>query len=91
MGLIMLILIGTVPTAYALNRALPESHVAAFTQTSAAALKVVQAKAAGFQEIGAPDPRAALTTFVRDKTTFTDGTYLSLARLIGGIADEVKT
>src|ERR1700754_574818 len=31
MGLIMLILIGTVPTAYALNRALPESQIAAFT------------------------------------------------------------
>ena len=29
MGLIMLILIGTVPTAYALNRALPESQIAA--------------------------------------------------------------
>ncbi len=28
MGLIMLILIGTVPTAYALNRALPDSHLA---------------------------------------------------------------
>src|ERR1700733_412231 len=31
MGLIMLILIGTVPTAYALNRALPDSQIAAFT------------------------------------------------------------
>jgi PiT family inorganic phosphate transporter len=30
MGLIMLILIGTVPTAYALNRALPENQVASF-------------------------------------------------------------
>ena len=30
MGLIMLILIGTVPTAYALNRALPEAQVAQF-------------------------------------------------------------
>ena len=29
MGLIMLILIGIVPTAYALNRALPESQIAA--------------------------------------------------------------
>ena len=29
MGLIMLILIGTVPTAYALNRALPDSQIAA--------------------------------------------------------------
>ena len=32
MGLIMLILIGTVPTAYALNRALPESQVAEFAE-----------------------------------------------------------
>ena len=34
MGLIMLILIGTVPTAYALNRALPVSHIAAFASAS---------------------------------------------------------
>ena len=45
MGLIMLILIGTVPTAYALNRALPESQVAQFQKTSDAASKVVAAKA----------------------------------------------
>ena len=32
MGLIMLILIGTVPTAYALNRALPESQMQPFAQ-----------------------------------------------------------
>src|SRR5476651_2730515 len=37
MGLIMLILIGTVPTAYALNRALPESQIAQFTENSTAA------------------------------------------------------
>src|SRR6188472_49911 len=41
MGMIMLILIGTVPTAYALNRALPESQVVQFQQTSEAASKVV--------------------------------------------------
>src|SRR5882757_8852856 len=34
MGLIMLILIGTVPTAYALNRALPESQIAQFSVNS---------------------------------------------------------
>ena len=32
MGLIMLILIGTVPTAYALNRAMPESQMQLFAQ-----------------------------------------------------------
>src|SRR5438552_16702705 len=47
LGLIMLILIGTVPTAYALNRALPESQVAQFQKTPAAASKAVAAKGAG--------------------------------------------
>ena len=58
MGLIMLILIGTVPTAYALNRALPDSYVPTFTQNSDAASKIVEAKAAGYQMTG--DPRPAL-------------------------------
>src|SRR5580692_4113713 len=43
MGLIMLILIGTVPTAYALNRALPDSQVAQFEKNSAAASTVIAA------------------------------------------------
>src|SRR5882762_6018937 len=47
MGLIMLILIGTVPTAYALNRALPDSQIAAFAANSTAASKIIQGKAAG--------------------------------------------
>src|SRR3979490_62903 len=45
-GLIMLIRIATVPTAYALNRALPESQVAQFQKTSEAASKVIAAKRA---------------------------------------------
>src|SRR5207342_3899473 len=44
MGLIMLILIGTVPTAYALNRALPQSQVAAFRTSSTAAAEVIRLK-----------------------------------------------
>ena len=47
MGLIMLILIGTVPTAYALNKALPDSQIPVFEANSAAAA-VVNAKAAGY-------------------------------------------
>ena len=35
MGLIMLILIGVVPSAYALNRAMPDSHVQSFLAASA--------------------------------------------------------
>src|SRR5689334_16860295 len=54
MGLIMLILIGTVPTAYALNRAMPASQMEEFQMTSAAAAAVVQQKAAGHNILGNP-------------------------------------
>jgi len=47
MGLIMLILIGTVPTAYALNRSLPESQIAQFSANSAAASKIVEERPPG--------------------------------------------
>src|SRR6201985_2876440 len=52
MGLIMLILIGTVPTAYALNRALPDSQIAQFAANSEAASKIIESKAAGYNVIG---------------------------------------
>src|SRR6201986_3861583 len=41
MGLIMLILIGTVPTAYALNRALPATEIEHFVTNSEAASKII--------------------------------------------------
>src|SRR6204780_175249 len=62
MGLIMLILIGTVPTAYALNRSMPDSQIALFQKTSDAAAAVVSAKSAGHSVIG--DPRPAVTQYV---------------------------
>ena len=40
MGLIMLILIGTVPTAYALNKAMPDKEIAAFTANSASVVSI---------------------------------------------------
>lgn len=65
MGLIMLILIGTVPTAYALNRAMPEAQITAFEQVSQQAAGVL-ARYAG--DTAAPtDPRAAVTAYVRDR------------------------
>src|SRR3984885_3807875 len=47
MGLIMLILIGTVPTTYALNKSLPDSSMPAFEAHAHAAQAVFVAKAAG--------------------------------------------
>src|SRR3977135_1913172 len=87
MGLIMLILIGTVPTAYALNRALPESQVAQFQKTSAAASTVIAAKGAGHGIIG--DPRPAVTQYVAQHT-LSEGTYPSLAVLVKNVGDQVQ-
>jgi PiT family inorganic phosphate transporter len=86
MGLIMLILIGTVPTAYALNRALPESKVAQFTINSEAASKIVEGKAAGYNVIG--DPRPAVTNYVAEHR-INEGTFPSLAVLIRDISNQV--
>ncbi|MDJ0450064.1 inorganic phosphate transporter [Methylocystis sp. JR02] len=88
MGLIMLILIGTVPTAYALNRALPESHIAAFSKASLAASKVVEAKAAGYQVLG--DPRPAVTNYI-SRHELNEGTYPSLAALMREISKEIDS
>src|SRR5215472_16368569 len=56
MGLIMLILIGTVPTAYALNRAMPTSQMEQFQTNSQAASRVIGEKAAGYNVLGNPRP-----------------------------------
>ncbi len=87
MGLIMLILIGVVPTSYALNRALPDSYMATFTANSAAASKIIDAKAAGYDVIG--DPRPAVTAYVHDHK-LADGTYPSLAALVRDMAKQVE-
>jgi inorganic phosphate transporter, PiT family len=87
MGLIMLILIGTVPTAYALNRALPESQVTQFYKTSESAAKVIAAKGAGHSIIG--DPRPAVTQYV-SAHKITEGTYPSLAVLVKDVGDQVQ-
>jgi inorganic phosphate transporter, PiT family len=86
MGLIMLILIGTVPTAYALNRALPESQIAQFTANSIVASKVIEAKAGGHSVSG--NPRSAVTTYVSERQ-ITDATLPSLAVLIHDIGNQV--
>jgi inorganic phosphate transporter, PiT family len=86
MGLIMLILIGTVPTAYALNRALPENQLQTFAARSLAASTVIEHKAAGFSVLG--NPRPAVTAFVSSRT-INEGTFPSLAVLVKDISDEV--
>jgi len=86
MGLIMLILIGTVPTAYALNRALPESQIKQFIVNSTAASAVIDKKGAGFSVLG--NPRPAVTNYVAQHQ-INEGTYPSLAVLVRDIGTQV--
>jgi PiT family inorganic phosphate transporter len=88
MGLIMLILVGVAPTAYALNRALPTDHMAQFTQTSDAASKIIEAQGSGFQILG--DPRPTVTSYVHDHK-IAEGTYPALAVLVKDIANQVSS
>jgi len=86
MGLIMLILIGIVPTAYALNRAMPESEMQTFAATSQAASAVIEQKASGYNIFG--NPRPAVTAYVSSHE-LNEGTYPSLATLVRDISDQV--
>jgi PiT family inorganic phosphate transporter len=86
MGLIMLILIGTVPTAYALNRAMPAAQMEQFQTNTKAAVDVIAAKAAGFNVLG--NPRPAVTSYVAQHK-INEGTYPSLAVLVKDIAEQV--
>src|SRR6202012_5188534 len=83
MGLIMLILIGTVPTTYALNKSFPNGdQMAQFQQASASASTIVKGKAEGYQVLG--NPRPAVTLYIAHHE-ISEGTYPALAALITDI------
>ena len=85
MGLIMLILIGTVPTAYALNRTMHEQDVATFMAASAQAQTALSHYSVG----PAPaDPRAAAIDVVRSRAITPQG-VAALDALTGTIAAQV--
>jgi len=85
MGLIMLILVGTVPTAYALNHAITrkqsEDFIAVSQQTTATLSKYVSPNAV----VG--DARDDVTEFIRTKE-FTPNTMLALRQLVSDIGNE---
>jgi len=90
MGLIMLILIGVVPTAYALNRSMPAHQIEQFTANSVAASKVIESRAAGRQVSGnvTGNPRPAVTNYIAIRQ-IEDGTLASLAVLVREISEQV--
>jgi PiT family inorganic phosphate transporter len=86
MGLIMLILIGVVPIAYALNRSMPASQMVPFV-----AMAQVTKQSLNEYTHGATvaDPRGTLSTFIRTHQ-WTDDVLPAMAALTGSIADQVK-
>jgi PiT family inorganic phosphate transporter len=85
MGLIMLILIGTVPTAYALNRTMHEQDVTTFLAASTQA----QTALARYSEGPAPaDPHAGALELVRTRKVTPQG-LAALEALAGKIGAEV--
>jgi PiT family inorganic phosphate transporter len=86
MGLIMLILVGTVPMAYALNRAMPVDQMTQFVAVAQVTQQSLVKSAAG----AAPaDPRATLSDYVRTKQ-FNADVVPALAAVTGDIGDQVK-
>lgn len=89
MGLIMLILVGTVPMAYALNRAMPVDQMTKFV----AVAHVTQQSLAQNTNIAPPaNDQAArhdLTEYVRTKTV-TPQLVPALAAMTGSIGEQVK-
>jgi PiT family inorganic phosphate transporter len=85
MGLIMLILVGTVPTAYALNHAIThkqsDDFIAVSQQASTALSKYVSPNAV------IADDREEVTDYVRTRE-FTPNTMLALRQLVTDIGNE---
>jgi PiT family inorganic phosphate transporter len=86
MGLIMLILVGTIPTAYALNRAMPDTEMTRF----AALATVTQQSLATTDAPTMADSHTILTDYVRTKQ-FAPQVVGALATTVGNIGNQVKS
>jgi len=85
MGLIMLILIGTVPTAYALNHAVTDSQTQDFIAVSQQTVQVLNKYVVPSTIIS--DPRDDVENYVRTKQ-FTPITMLAMRTLVNDISNE---
>ena len=89
MGLIMLILIGTVPTAYALNHAVSAHDTQSFIASSEQAGQVLDRHVDKNGILGA-DSRAEVTDYIRTKQIQPD-TMLALRELVEDLRGDVTT
>jgi PiT family inorganic phosphate transporter len=89
MGLIMLILIGTVPMAYALDRAVPAAETPGFVHTSQQASQVLAAHDRDIHLAAVVDSRADVTRYIQTGQADPQ-TISSLRTLMDSIADQVS-
>jgi PiT family inorganic phosphate transporter len=87
MGLIMLILIGTVPPAYALNHALPASYTQDFVAASSQTVQTLDHYATSPTFEG--DARAEVAGYLRTRT-LASTSVAALGRLVGDIASDMS-
>src|SRR5271165_4305247 len=85
MGLIMLILVGTVPTAYALNHAVTHKQSDDFIAVSQQAANILSKYVSPDAVIG--DDREEVTSYIRTKE-FTPNTMLALRQLVNDMGNE---
>ena len=90
MGLIMLILIGAAPTAFALNRAIPESATPAFVQTSQQAATIFTAHAQGAPAIDPGQSRSVVATALKTRQLDAPPVYAALATLSTDIGSQIR-
>jgi PiT family inorganic phosphate transporter len=89
MGLIMLILIGVAPTAYALNRTMPDSSTPAFVAAAGQAQRVLHAKAGG-QAVAPDKATATLREALRTHQADRPEVYAALDATAGDISAQLR-
>jgi inorganic phosphate transporter, PiT family len=87
MGLIMLILIGTVPTAYALNHAVSARDIQDFFAASERAVSIIDVHSDKNATVG--DPTAELTDYLKTKK-FTPSTLTALRMEVQNLEGDVN-
>ena len=88
MGLIMLILVGTVPTAYALNHTVSPKEVQTFAAVSTQVAGALSNYTSSTDTVG--DPEATLQNFLRTKT-YQSEDLLALQQEVNSISNEASS
>jgi PiT family inorganic phosphate transporter len=90
MGLIMLILIGAAPTAYALNRTMPDAAMPAFVASANAAQKALLAQTPNVPPPNLVQSRQIAGDALRTRKVATPQVYAALGVLSGDISAQVQ-